>query len=231
MLSPFYEKLKTSYYHPKLEGRELNALRWRTVALKALKPRVVRPYQKYPDVLIYTDAATSTQVICALVIKVDQFKTSHTISECATMTTGKRWKTLFNKTNYIYGLEMLALLALVIDPRADIDGKAIVFYLDNDNAVKALVKNKSDTRVIQTMTLLIWHILALRGVRAWFEWVGSDFNPADLPARKAQLPFPVQRKYQFRNLDRAHELIQAGLLCVESGRPVPIPNGFPGFSG
>ena len=230
MLSPFYEKLKTPYYHPRLEERELNALRWWVVALKALKPRVVRPYQKYPDILIYTDAATSTQIICALVISVDQFKTSHTISECATMTTGKRWKTLFNKTNYIYGLEMLALLALVIDPRADIDGKAIVFYLDNDNAVKAMVKNKSDTRVIQTMTLLIWHILAIRGVRAWFEWVGSNFNPADLPTRKAPLPFPVRKNYQFRNLNRAHELIKEGLICVENGRPIPIPTGIPGFS-
>lgn len=147
------------------------------------------------------------------------------------MTTGKRWKTLFNKTNYFYGLEMLAILALVIDPEAEIDGKAIVFYLDNDNEAKSLVKNKSDTRAIQAMALLICHLLAIMGVRAWFEWFGSKFNPSDLPTRNESLPFPVRRKYQLRNMGRAHELIQEGLTCVEEGRPVPIPKGFPGFSG
>ena len=152
-----------------------------------MQPRAVRPYQKYPDLMVYTDAAASTEIICALVIGVGQFKSSHTINECIAMTTGKRWKTIFNETNYIYGLEMLAVLALVIDPKADIDGKAIVFYLDNDNAVKALVKNKSDIRAIQVMTLLIWHIIALRGIRSWFEWVGSDYNPADIPTRKRPL--------------------------------------------
>ena len=233
MLYPFYEKLKAPYYHPRLEERELNALRWWVVALGDLHPRVVRPYRKYPDVVIYTDAATSTQIICALVIKVDQFKASHTISECAAMTTGKRWETLFNKTNYIYGLKMLALLALAVGPMADIDGKAIVFYLDNVNAAKALVKNRSDTRSIHAVTLLNWHVLALMGggVRAWFEWFGSAFNLADLPTRMAPLPFPVRRKYQFRNLDRAHELIQEGLIFLGNGRPVPTPTGISGFSG
>ena len=140
--SPFYEKLKAHTYHPLLAERELNALRWRALALGALQPRTVRPYQKYPDLMVYTDAGTPAQIICALVIGLDQFKSPHTIAECITMTTGKRWKTILNKTNYIYGLEMLAVLALVIDPKAGIDGKAIVFYIDNDNAAEALVKNK-----------------------------------------------------------------------------------------
>lgn len=114
--------------------------------------------------MVYTDASTSAQIICALVAPLAQFASSHTIAECITMTTAKRWKAVFNKTNYIYGLEILALLALVIDPQAQIDGKSIVLYLDNDNDVKALVRNKSDTRAIQVMTLLIWHMLAIRGV-------------------------------------------------------------------
>ena len=235
MISPFYEKLKAQTYHPLLADRELNALRRWALALGAMKPRAVSPYQKYPDLTAYTDAATSTQIICALVIQVDQFKSSHTISECIAMTTGKRRKSIFNKTNYIYGLEMLAAAALVIDPKADIDGKAIVFYIDNDNAAKALVGNKSDTRAIQVATLLVWHMLALMGVRAWFEWVGADYNPADTPppppARRHPLPFPARAMYQFRNLERAHQLIQEGLTCVESGLSAPIARGVPGFSG
>ena len=230
MPPPFYGKLKARTYHPILEERELNALRWWAVALKALLPRTIRPYQQYPDLIIYTDAATSTQIICALVIGVESCKSAPAVNECITMTTGQRWKTLFNKTNYIYGLEMLAILALVIDPMADIDGKAIVFYIDNDNSVKSLVKNQSDTRVIQTMTLLNWHMLALRGVRSWFEWVGSNLNPADLPTRRKTLPFLTRKQYQPRNLNRARRRIQEGLTLPESGKPIPTPRGVPCFS-
>ena len=128
-----------------------------------LQPRTAKPFQKLPGLMVCTDAATSAQIICALVVPLDQFVSTHTISECITMTTGKRWKTIFNKTNYIYGIEMLDALALAIGPKARIDGKSIVFYLGNDNAVKFLVKNKSDTRAINVMTLLIWHMIAIRG--------------------------------------------------------------------
>ena len=230
MPSPFYEKLKSRTYHPLLAERELNELRCWVVAMGALQPRTVRPYQKYPDLMVYTDAATSTQAICALVIGVGDFKSPRAVNECITMTTGHRWKTAFNKTDYSYGLEMLALLALVIDPKADIDGKAIIFYLDNDNAVKALVEKTGHPSDPGYDPPDLAHIIP-QGVRAWFEWVGSDFNPEDLPTRNNASPLLTRKKYQFGNLNRARQLIQEGLTLAEAGHAVPTPRAIPGFSG
>ena len=109
------------------------------------------------------------------------------------MTTGKRRKTLFNKTNYIYGLEMLAVLALVIYPKADIDGKAIVCYSDNDNAAISLVENKSETRSTPVTTLLIWHMLAIRGLEHGSNGWARIIIQLALPPGNIPIPFQPRR--------------------------------------
>ena len=166
-LSPpslFYEELKAQTYHPLLAERELDALRWRVVAMGAMQPRTTRPYQKYPDMIVYTGAATSMHITCALVLGLGRYKSLRAINGIISMADGQLRKATFNKSNYIYALEMLALLSLAIGPMAGVDGNAIVFHLDNDNASKSLAGNKSGTRAVQVATLLIRHILSVVGL-------------------------------------------------------------------
>ena len=52
-----YRKLYRKSYAPSLESREVAALKWRMAILKELNPRVLRAVSKFPDFVIYSDAA------------------------------------------------------------------------------------------------------------------------------------------------------------------------------
>ena len=93
------------------------------------------------DLVIYTDAATTSMIIAAIVLEPPVFLASRTLTAVLALRVGKRWSRLFRDTSLIYGLEMLAIFAILFDPSVDLEGKNVTFYVDNNNALHALVSN------------------------------------------------------------------------------------------
>ena len=109
MMAPLYAKLKTFPYHQSLSVKELTTLRWWTVALDHMKPRIATPKPKLTQRVVYTDAAGRTRIIAAVIIDPNTFLESKTINKVCATRTGRRWIKTFEDTSYIYGLEMLAI--------------------------------------------------------------------------------------------------------------------------
>ena len=192
MMTPLHTKANTLHYKPTLSEREIRTLQWRASALSNLGARTIRDSAERPGAVVFTDAETSTAIIAAVAIIRKDFLLNGAISEVRKTATGKYWETFFVTANLIYGLEMLALLALLYRPNCILQGKNATFHIDNGNAFEAVVKNNAKPTIIVAMTHLIWHRIRQLNITAWFEWVPGTRNIADLPTRKVDLPFPVK---------------------------------------
>ena len=188
MLKPLYTKLHSTPYSSVLSDEESSVLRWWASSIRASQPRKVVIKNKYPDVVIYTDAATSTLVIAAIVIEPDVFKTESMFSATFTETADPDWVTIFQGTTLIYGLELLAVIATIFVLRDFLRGKNVTFYVDNSNTKDALVKGFSPTPVINTLIQIFWAFAQCSGALFWFEQIPSGRNIADLPTREVSLP-------------------------------------------
>ena len=118
--------------------------------------------------------------------------------------TGFRRKSTSAKTNFVYGLELSALLSLLQQDNNDIRDKSATFYIDNNNALQALVRNTARPTVIQCMVALIWHRIRDFRITPWSERVQSKRNLADLPTRRVQIQCPVLAFHGFKHLVEIH---------------------------
>lgn len=64
--APLYRKLRSKFYPCKLAHRELDNIAWRRSLLAEMAPRPLTPRPKLAPWATYTDAATSSSVLCAL---------------------------------------------------------------------------------------------------------------------------------------------------------------------
>ena len=62
-LSPLYQKLYRLHYVGELSSREFTTLKWRIEVLTDLTPRIARGLGRYPDFILFTDAATTAPLI------------------------------------------------------------------------------------------------------------------------------------------------------------------------
>lgn len=76
-------------------------------------------------------------------------------------------------------------------------GQCISFYIDNNNALSALIKADSDTVIISFLRMIVWAIFSKRGVTPRLGRVTADFNIADLPPRFPKLHFLCKSKKEF----------------------------------
>ena len=76
MTKPLYVWVNAHPYVEMLSAYLLDVLRWWAASLRASRPRTVFTRPSAPGFIIYTDAATSTRIISAIVISVDSFKSS-----------------------------------------------------------------------------------------------------------------------------------------------------------
>ena len=102
---------------------------------------------------------------------------------------GNDWDPLFNETNLIFGLELLAVAQTASDPNLDLDDKRkrITFYVGNSSAMGVLIRASSIRDVVEVLVRIFWAICTKRRIAPWFEHVPSPSNIADLPTRKAKL--------------------------------------------
>ena len=225
MMAALYQKVNAKFYDPVLSDRELTTLRWWPNAILNMTPRLTRARPPQTDIIIYTDAATTAQIIAAVLIDPRSFRTTLTTSAVISAKVGPHWGKLFDETSEIYGLEMLAIFAILFDPLSDLSGPNIVFFVDNNNSLEALVSNAPGPPVIAAMTQLIWYRITDLNAAVWFERVPSTKNIADLPTKRKEMPYPSRHIANFQCLQRAFDLITTAVSDMLAGRPVqPLYN-------
>ena len=125
---------------------------------------------------------------------------------------------LFHRTNLIYGLELLALLAFIFMNRNRLRNSSINAYLDNNNALCALIRGDSNTAIIADMVAVFWKVLQKYGIDIWLGRVGSKLNIADHPTRtESSLPFEVKTSAPYNELFKlAQIVIKAGSMIFDT---------------
>ena len=87
------------------------------------------------------------------------------------------------RTQYIGQLEMLAAAAAYFTFPDLLRDRRVLHWIDNTGALAALIKGYSReldcARIVQAFSAFSLGL----GVRAWFEYVASKANIADLPSR------------------------------------------------
>ena len=168
------------------------------MVLSSLHPRIPRPTNRYPDLVVYTDAALLARRIAALVLSSRQPGVVADLLVVSS-TPSARFK-LFHKRNPIIGMEMLAPLALLWTAQSFLRHKRINLYIDNDTASNTLIRGDCADAFLAAMIIAFWKLAEELQVDVWIGRVGSPANPADLPTRNKTLPFPIKRSIQFKSL-------------------------------
>ena len=88
MMTSLYQKINAPLYSPDLSDREASAVPWRAIALLNLTPRLTRRRGPITDVIIYTDAATTTQIIAAILIDQRTFRAGRILSAVFSLRAG-----------------------------------------------------------------------------------------------------------------------------------------------
>ena len=87
------------------------------------------------------------------------------------------------KKGFIYELEALAAVRGVLDLCTKLVHTDLVLFLDNDAALRALIKSNSSSPVLQALLLRLNEFEMAHDVNIWFERIASASNPADAPSR------------------------------------------------
>ena len=206
LLKPLNRKLHSRPYISALSSSEPNPLSWREASVRAARPRQVLLRRKFPEIVIYTDAATYAAILAAVVIDVQQFPNGESFASTFTEVADKDWETIANDTTAIYCLEMLAAIALISALMDFIQDKNVVFYVGNSNTKDALAKGHSDTRAIDIIIRIFWEFAQASGTWVWIEQAPSSRNISDLPTRNAPLPLPSKAESSFGILNILKEL-------------------------
>ena len=203
-----YKKQHRKIYCAILSEQEKAVLNWWCAVLTELKPRVARQIVHTPDFVIYSDAASTHVRIAAILFKGGS--TGPPIIELLVKgRTPLFWIRMFHSTNLIYGLELLALLAFIYMNRFVLRNKSVNIYIDNNNALCALIRGDSNTAVIADMSACFWRLCQSFGIDVWLGRVGSKLNIADHPTREeSSLPFKVVKTSDYKNLFKLSQIVQ-----------------------
>ena len=139
-----------------------------------------------PDVIIYTDAATSARIAAAVVIEPNLSRPQTNFRRLSEIADPERGA-IFCDAALIYGLELLDAAAIFF-LMGFLRGKNVTLYVDNSNTRGALVRGYSQTMVIRIAILISRAFAQFSGARFWFEQVPTNRNIAFLPTRMAKLP-------------------------------------------
>ena len=225
-LRPLYLKLHRRVYCAKLSAQEKLLFSWWKQIVEEFRPRIAIPRPIRPHWILYTDAATSTRLLCAVLFHGDS--STPRIKVCCDSAAPIPWVHLFRHTALIYGLELLALVAFFEDWAPRLSGSCIWVYLDSNNCLAALVRGDSNTAVIAVLVARFWKIVQRHNICVWFSRVNSKLNPADRPTRNKILPYNTSRHTSFKSLRPlfAYCRTQLHLLPPAQHRPRPAKRVF-----
>ena len=197
-LRPLYKKFYAKNFSAKLSLSEARTLQWWAHVLSSLHPRIPRPSNCPPDLVIYTDAALLSRRLAAIIISTGQSGIKADL--LAVSQTPSSWFKLFHKRNPIIGMELMAPLAILWTAQSLLMGKRINLYIDNDTASNTLIRGDCADPFLSSMIKAFWRLAEKLQLDIWVGRVGSPVNPADLPTRFKNLPFPVKRSIHFKSL-------------------------------
>ena len=158
-MQPLYRKSNAPYYHPEISHTDRLTFQWWAGVLRQKIPRLVVCRNPWPDLIIYTDAAGETMITAALLFDRAEFMRSGCVSAVRSEVASLGWIELFRGANSIYGLELLAIALTTADSSLDLENKSITYYIDNNNALSALVKADSKRMVIAILARLFWALV------------------------------------------------------------------------
>ena len=187
-------KLHRRPYEKILAEEEIDILKWRIASLGASIPRVVEPKSSRPEVIIYTDAATSTRIVAAVVLDANEFLRLGGFQAVFEEISSLGWESTFQNTTYIYGLEMLAVLATIYILGEFLRNKNVVIYVDNSNTKDALVKGFSPTKVISRMIQIFRAAIQRNGTWVWIEQIESKKTYRIYPPEVLNFPLNLRWK-------------------------------------
>ena len=148
----------------------------------SLKPRLARAPGGLPDFILYTDAATSTLRVAALLFAGSA--SSPKVLSLAMSVAPKFWFNKFNQKNTIFGLELLAPLAFIWMKRKILAYKKVNPYIDNNNVLTSLVRGDSSNDFIAAMAACFWRIAEAFHIDIWLGRV---------PSKKTQLIYRQEK--------------------------------------
>ena len=155
-----------------------------------------------------------------MILDPSSFKNTKYIRPITHIRTGGRSRKTFATTSYIYGLEMLAVLATLMDKESDLGNKSPTFYIGNNNALLAILKKSAKPTYIQAMNGLIWHRVRELNITPSSERVPSKRNIADLPTRTVKIQYESPKRDIFRMAIDLHELIENASDRMPKGLPI-----------
>ena len=102
-------------------------------------------------------------------------------------------------------------------------GESGTFYIDNNNAIEALIKNSATPISIKALSALIW--LRIRDIEMspWFARAPSKRNIDDLPTRYVKIPYQLTSTGGFGDAGRLNRNVNKTIEMITQGVPVEHP--------
>ena len=111
ILAPLYAKLHYKTYRPLVPPNEITTLSCWTVALARVEPRRIRQRHPAPERIAYTDSTGKSQFTAVAALTPGTIDASDTRDSILSSKTDRGRGKTFGEIFYIYGLEMLEVLA------------------------------------------------------------------------------------------------------------------------
>ena len=182
-----YQKFYRRVFNARLTPLEAENLSWWLGMIADFTPRVARARPSRANWLIYTDADTGPDMLCALLFRGDCDRPS--LDTLAADRADVPRCYLFRHTALIFGLELLALVSFFELKAPFLRGSCCWVYLHNNNCLAALTRGDSNTEAIAVFVARFWSLAQRYDICVWFSRVRSALNPADLPTRGRKMTF------------------------------------------
>lgn len=174
MLGPLYTKIHLRNHYRALSLKEAAPLRRHAVSISHMKHRKDTPKPPTAERIFYTDASGKTEIISVSRLTPETFASSDRLGPARSPKNSRKWRSTFENPCYIYGLEVLAALPILLGRRNELRDKSVTFYIDNDNSICELIKNTANPPEIQAAVGLIWHSVRDLRITPWFERVPPE---------------------------------------------------------
>ena len=177
-----FAALSTESCKPR-KGQVASLCKWARDVLSVLSPREVNPGGRVEPVLVFTDAAYEEDVATWGIVLLDP------ISGVRTALGGRipdnlvsLWHELGSQ-QVITLAEAFAVLLARVELRQCIQGRCVIFFVDNEGARYSLIKGSSPTLALLQIVQLFHACAEHDRCIPWIERVPSSSNVADLPSR------------------------------------------------
>ena len=212
MMQPLYKKLFSPIYTPKIHSAIIKALEWWLHVLHNIPERIVHLGPCRVDAFIYTDAScepicekgidnpisyqTHSAILGAVIITPDRDRPlfDGAVDCVISNKVGEEIFSLFTDTSMIYALELVAVVLTLFQFKDVFKTKTIIFFIDNNAALCALIRGAAKHKVIDRYIATFWFIAAKYDIAIWLERVCSKSNLADFPSRETPLPIPSRSR-------------------------------------